>query len=420
MRLVFLVHEIPWPIRGGHMRRWFELLQAMPAGCDVHLAGFGESVEDEDYRELRRLAPCLASVEVWPWSIRLRRRPVALLRTLATAVAKAEPYSLAKFSSPGVAERIRRFVAAHRPDAVIAGIQMAQHLPTSGPPLLLDTHNIEHDLWVAAAKLGPALLRPFARHESRLLRQAEQRLWRRAKAIIAICEEDAAAIRLNRGDAGVFTVPVAIEDRRDPAAIRGKGRRWNVGLFGSWSWAPNEVALDGFVREMLVPLREAGLTIRIAGPGLRAGMAERLRAAGVEVSGYLEDPTDFYRTVDCIAAPYPVGGGVRMKVAEALCHGVPVIGTALAFRGLDLPIPVAWIREESDAALAELISVARNPAPARAQAEYLLRQASETHAPQYAAQQVARVLATVPPARASAGSSSSREAAVAPAKLLNL
>lgn len=393
MRLVFLVHEIPWPIKGGHMRRWFELLRALPADCQVYLAGFGEAAEGEGYRELRRLVPCLASVEVWPWSIRLRRRPLALLRTLASGVATAQPYTLAKFSGPGVAERTERLIATRRPDAVVAGIQMAQHLPKAGPPLLLDSHNIEHELWETGARLAPGVLRPLLRRESNLLGRAERRLWRQAGAVISICAEDGAVIRSHRCDEQVFTVPVAIADGRAPGAARGDQRRWNVGLLGSWSWAPNEVALADFRRRLLPQLRQAGVTVRIAGPGMRPKTARRLRAEGVEVSGYLEDLPAFYRSVDCIAAPYSVGGGVRMKVAEALCHAVPVVGTALAFRGLDLPIPATWIRDDPEAAVAELIAVARDPAPARGLAEHLLTAACRAHAPERAARQIERALA---------------------------
>ena len=386
------------------MRRWFELLQALPADCEVHLAGFAEAADDEDYRELRRLAPCVTSVEVWPWSIRLRRRPVAFLRTLVSGAARAEPYTLAKFSAPGLAERVRRLIAARRPEAVIAGIQMAQSLPTAGPPLLLDSHNIEYELWAAAAERAPAVLQPLLRRERTLLAQAERRLWQRAAAVISICAEDTVVIRSHRGDDMVFTVPVAIADGRLRAAAAGNERRWNVGLLGSWSWAPNEVALRDFRRHILPQLRQAGVTIRIAGPGMRPVTARRLRAEGVEVCGYIEDLPAFYRSVDCIAAPYSLGGGVRMKVAEAISHAVPVVGTALAFRGLELPIPEPWIRDDPSAAAAELIAVANNPAPARSLAERLQTTAAEVHAPAQARRQVASALAAaVRPAAIAAG-----------------
>lgn len=395
MRLVFLVHEIPWPVRGGHMRRWFELLQAMPADCEVHLAGFAETLDGQDYAELRRFVPCVASVEAWPWSIRLRRRPVALAKAVTTSVLKAAPYTLAKFADDTVRERVARLLERWAPDAVVSGLQMAQHLPHGGPALVLDTHNVEHALWDEIAVRRRPLLQSFVRREARLLRQVERRYWQHAEAVVAICKEDEAAICEVRGRAGVFTVPVVIADRRVASLAETPGRHWNVGLLGSWSWAPNEAALAHFMQRMLPKLLAAGLTVRIAGPGLASGTAARLSRAGVEVSGTLDDLAGFYRSIDCVAAPYLQGGGVRMKVAEALSYAVPVVGTRLAFRGLDVTVPANWVQDDPDAAVAELIRIARAPEAHGRAMEQILRDGAAAHAPCRAAAQLARVLATL-------------------------
>ena len=54
---------------------------------------------------------------------------------------------------------------------------------------------------------------------------------------------------------------------------------------------------------------------------------------GVMLLGYVDDLTTFYAETDVIVAPMLMGSGLKMKVAEALSYGVPVVGTAIGFEG---------------------------------------------------------------------------------------
>jgi glycosyltransferase involved in cell wall biosynthesis len=72
----------------------------------------------------------------------------------------------------------------------------------------------------------------------------------------------------------------------------------------------------------------------VAGRALAPGPRRALEALGVEVLGYVESLEKFYASTRVVIAPYRLGGGVRLKVLEALTYGKPVVGTALAFRGI--------------------------------------------------------------------------------------
>ena len=47
----------------------------------------------------------------------------------------------------------------------------------------------------------------------------------------------------------------------------------------------------------------------------------------------MEDLTPLYREAAAFVAPVFLGSGMKVKVAESLMHGCPVIGTPLALRG---------------------------------------------------------------------------------------
>jgi hypothetical protein len=97
--------------------------------------------------------------------------------------------------------------------------------------------------------------------------------------------------------------------------------------------------------------------------------------------GYVEDISDFYRSVDIIVAPLEFSTGIKIKVGEALARRVPVLATRNAFCGFrayhstqDLP-DVAAVCEaivcaaHGEPTLAELATAAQKAAITAARAQ---------------------------------------------------
>lgn len=80
-------------------------------------------------------------------------------------------------------------------------------------------------------------------------------------------------------------------------------------------------------------------------PGLKIALAGRICAhtpvqamAGhpaVDVLGYVDSLEAFYEKGRILAAPITAGGGIKVKVLEAMAHGLPVITTAVGAEGID-------------------------------------------------------------------------------------
>ncbi|WP_458096729.1 glycosyltransferase [Roseomonas sp. WA12] len=71
-------------------------------------------------------------------------------------------------------------------------------------------------------------------------------------------------------------------------------------------------------------MRVAGGATRFAGPA----------RAGLQPVGGVARPEDFLAGLDLVVNPHEGGTGLKIKTVEALAYGLPVIGTAEAFRGL--------------------------------------------------------------------------------------
>ena len=154
----------------------------------------------------------------------------------------------------------------------------------------------------------------------------ERRVAHRAPVVLAMSERVRARVN---GDA---VVPLAYPM---PAVALPLVDEPVVALLASWNWAPNHAAL----RTLLAcwpEVRDAVPAARLllAGRGL-----EKMRVgpiAGVEQLGAVGVPADVLSQSAVVAYPCPGTSGPKVKVIEALAHGVPVLTTASGAEGLAL------------------------------------------------------------------------------------
>jgi glycosyltransferase involved in cell wall biosynthesis len=109
---------------------------------------------------------------------------------------------------------------------------------------------------------------------------------------------------------------------------------WVYGMLANFNYPPNRDAYQRLVTEWLPMLLTNGSRIVIGGFG-----SETLPStAGVEIIGPVDEVSHFYDRVDVVVVPIELGGGMKVKVVEAMVHGVPVIATEHATEGLPQPI----------------------------------------------------------------------------------
>jgi len=84
---------------------------------------------------------------------------------------------------------------------------------------------------------------------------------------------------------------------------------------------------------------------------------ERLDEEGVLAVGAVEDVSEYLERAAVVVAPIRSGGGVRVKVLEALGAGKAVVATRLAAEGIEAPPGEAILLADSAAELAACLSL---------------------------------------------------------------
>jgi polysaccharide biosynthesis protein PslH len=254
----------------------------------------------------------------------------------------------------GYGERLESLVRTWEPDVIQFEFHvMAQFLPhvsTCPAPKVL----VEHEPGIAAAT------QRGRQNSGRLLQRLEARAWRRFEtgvtqqvdAVVAFTERDRAELTRIAGDTQVVTIPLGIDIPETPADPLGSDPN-DLLFFGSFRHEPNVDAAERLARTIfpIIRAQRPQATLHIVGAE-PTPQVERLAGQGVFVVGEVPDLSPYLERAAAIVLPLRFGSGMRVKVLEALAWGKAVIGTPLAFEGVDVVDRKHVVVAESDEAFA--------------------------------------------------------------------
>jgi Glycosyl transferases group 1 len=357
MRLAFVTSLIPdaKPATGFEIANAAIIAALREAGHETHVFGFmregAVAPADPHSHLIRRII------------IENAAAPAAMrARWLMTALMKNLPLAAAKLAAPcqGLPDAI---MAAGPFDAIILNsVMMPAACPglTKLAPCLLVAHNVEH---LTAQENARNARHGFTRwlyaREARLLKRIEHRLAEDCRFIWFLAEEDRQSLGVDlSGRSAVLPLiaPTSLPQARGP--LPADAERWDVGMIGTWTWGPNQIGLEWFLKE-IAPRLPADITVAIAGRTPPAMVSPR---PSVRLVGRVADQAQFLAACRCIALATRAGTGVQLKTLEAFQLGKPTLATPLALRGFaELP---ANLRVADDApafakALAGLVADAR-------------------------------------------------------------
>ncbi|MDQ6658178.1 MAG: glycosyltransferase [Actinomycetota bacterium] len=137
-------------------------------------------------------------------------------------------------------------------------------------------------------------------------------------------------------DADVRTVSIFHQTAVPNPTIEGRA---GIILVGNYAHLPNVDAAEWFAAKVFPLVRQAvpDAVFTLVGANVSEAVANLL-APGVRVVGWQPDIASVYRTARVAVVPLRFGAGVKGKVAEAIEHGVPLVGTRVGLEGVDLEV----------------------------------------------------------------------------------
>jgi glycosyltransferase involved in cell wall biosynthesis len=220
--------------------------------------------------------------------------------------------------------------------------------PDTGPTLSLVPSAHDWSLragptWLDFADLWSDIARNHARTVdpvSATFNRAQARIWAAREAKEAGASNVASvASWADRERLGGDTVwlPTPVSDRFNTARRTSAPESRTCGMLANFDYPPNRDAYRRLVTEWLPVLTQTFERVVVAGFG-SDGLP---RSPQVDILGPVSSVASFYQNVDAVLAPLERGGGMKVKVVEAMMHGVPVIATEHAAEGLPPAVSAA-------------------------------------------------------------------------------
>ncbi|CAN5152894.1 glycosyltransferase family 4 protein [soil metagenome] len=258
---------------------------------------------------------------------------------VAAGLLAGRPRWVSNWTNPAFARRVEEVVADWAPDVVQAESHvMGQYLGVVRAPAVRVL--VQHEPGVLAAreharaKRGAA--RIFAELELRSWQRYEAAIMRSAEAVVVFTERDAQTLSSLAADTPIHTIPLGLELPEKASNPTGTAPP-RLLFVGNFLHPPNVDAALYLADTILPQVRQAIPECRLEIVGVSPPATIRARGGDhILVTGRVRDVQPYLDEAAVVVVPLRLGGGMRVKVLEALAAGKAVVASALAVEGLDV------------------------------------------------------------------------------------
>jgi polysaccharide biosynthesis protein PslH len=276
-------------------------------------------------------------------------KPLALLKGWVQKV----PYKMVRNNCKDIERAIKDILQQYPISAVcVEHGYMAHFAWDLKVPRILNMHNIESKLAQSEMLLEKTILmRKLWKRESECWSNWEKRMVESFDHITVITHEDETELKSNIGS--YCSEKVTVLERGTECLRNEKGLKestYNMVFVGSMAYGPNIDAAVHFSEDIfpIIRLRLPQATFTIVGGNPSVKVQSLVRIPGIKVTGFVSDVGQFYDRASLVVIPMRTGGGVKMKLLEALGRGMPIVVTPAGAAGVKVTHQKEVFIAESD------------------------------------------------------------------------
>ena len=333
MKVLLLTQVLPYPPDSGPKVKTYNMVKFLSQNHELTLVSFVRGDQSGEVAHLQQF--CKA---VYPVQIQRTRLNdgLALVNSLLTAT----PWLMARDDDRAMRKLLADLCQREKFDIVHADqLNMAQYARlVPGAARILDAHNA---VWLLYRRLAQTTknfgMGLFLQREWRLLKRYEGAVCREFDAVLTVSEADKAALAEACGGQGQLIIaPIALDPEAIPLIPR-RPQADHILHIGTMFWPPNVDGVLWFLREVypLILRVRPDVCFDIVGARPPKEIIESGQSqAGVTVAGYVKDAGEYLKNTGVMVVPLLAGGGMRVKILEALAEGLPIVTTTIGCEGI--------------------------------------------------------------------------------------
>lgn len=364
MKVLLLTNKVPYPAKDGSAIASLSIAQGLrDLGHEVHIFSLNTKKHFTPKDELNQ--PALNGIK---WHLSDIDTSINIIKAFDNLISSGLPYNLERFISEKATQNLKELLNTERFDIIqIEGLYMMPYLESiresTHTKVIQRSHNMEHEIWERNAfDEKNRFKRWYFNKLSVRLRDYEIDALNGADAFIAITTRDLTRAQELKLKKPSIALPVGIQWDEEPAWH--EPEEWNSMFYiGSMDWMPNQKGMDWFMRKVWDTFQQFFKDWKF----YHAGRAMPQEFKDITKEGYynlgeIPDAKALMRSKNIMIAPLFSGGGMRVKMVEAMGMGKCVIATDIAAEGIDGERGKHfWVGNSSQEFGKIMIELAKNP-----------------------------------------------------------
>lgn len=354
-KMLVLTNRVPYPLRdGGNLAMNTMIEGYRKAGWQVYLLSMNTSRHRVDEHTLGKIYNNLFAFETIDVDNDLNWTAI-----LKNFLFERDAEHVRRYQSEEFRRKLKDALVSFQPDVVqVESVFLTTYMSVirkyCNAVTVLRLHNVEYQIWQGlASKTRNILKRIYLDNLAERVRKYERKAWREYDLLLAITEKDAYLVQRLEKVNDIMVAPFAIDVDEVKET---KGGEWVGYHIGAMDWRPNEDAVRWFLHKAWPVVRKAAPQFKFyfAGRNMSKEMKD-VKLDGVYSLGEVEDANKFIEDKRILIVPLWSGGGIRVKILEAMAAGKIVITTSKGIKGIEAQPGEHYLRAHSPQDFAKAI-----------------------------------------------------------------
>jgi polysaccharide biosynthesis protein PslH len=337
MKILQLCPKIPYPLTDGGSIGIFNITKELSLlGHEVHMIALSRNGKYEPDELLQYCS--------------LTTIPLDSKTSVPGAIAalfSLSPYTTRKYWNSDVERQIVDIAAQGDFDLVHSDhLHMARYgqmvSDELGIPLVIREHNLEAVIVERFYQVQRnPLIKMYAYVEKKRLAVYERNVCGLAALNVMITADDEARLKSMNPDVRTIVAPAGVDTEyyqsTQPALADQSDSEISILSIASMDWKPNIDAVLWFCDEVLPKILDVNpsAVFKIIGRGIPPEVQKR-SSPNVEIVGFVEDVRPDMERATVMVVPLRIGGGMRLKILDALAMKKAVVSTPIGCEGIDV------------------------------------------------------------------------------------
>jgi len=264
-------------------------------------------------------------------------------RLLSNLLFSRIPYNAERFINREFRDKLMEILRGNSFDIIqLEGLYLMPYADTirrfSKAKISLRSHNIEHEVWKRIAQQAShKLLKPYYNILARRMKAFETSFINRYDLLVPISGRDYNFYTRLGNTKPSCVIPVGMDTSVKYTPARFPEKKTLL-FIGSLDYIPNQEGLIWFIEKVWKKFPHAfhGCTFNIAGRNAPPQLKKYLKRQPVKYVGEVDDAFRYMHSGGVMVVPLLSGGGIRVRIIEAMALGIPVVTTSIGAEGLDV------------------------------------------------------------------------------------